>query len=106
MFPNNYAYFTVDNFIIQPKKISVSGSSNAGNASDYPNLGGGVGASGGNTSGITKSYSNGIFTVGNVSTSASYSNSTDGGKLGTNGSCNAKLVDVEVYLAMGSIKQI
>lgn len=104
----DYTKLTVDNFIVQPTKINVSGSSNAGNGNSEGNvnLGGSVGASGSNSITITKKYSNGVFSVSNTSVSSSYSNSTDSGKLNTNGSCFGSVGNIQVYLVTSKIKTL
>lgn len=103
-----YQNFTANNFLVVPSTIKISGNSNAGNGNSegYVNLGGSVGASGSNSTTLKKSYnsSTGKLTISNTSVSASYSNSTDGGKLNTGGNCSGSFGSIKVYLVIGTIK--
>ena len=104
----DYTKLTVNNFIVQPTKINVSGRSSAGNGNSEGNvnLGGSTSASGSNSTTITKKYSNGVFSVSNTSVSKSYSNSIDDGKLNTSGECSGSVGNIQVYLVTSKIKTV
>lgn len=111
-FPNDYSKFTINNFF--PIVISANASSSArdevnSNAHSYGQT---HIVTGSTSTNVTKSYNNGVLTIGGLSNSSTSNwthsdiNPTDGKSVQIVDTTNTVMVSVRVYLVIGDIKTV
>ncbi len=110
LFPNDYSKLTANNFLCVAKSVSVSANGKGG----YEIHGGGYASddhiqytSGSKSSNISKSYSNGVLTIGGYGASCSDSNNVNSGSVSAYGEISASAsISFEVYVVLGKITTI
>lgn len=106
-FPNDYSRLTANNFLCVAKNISVSANGKGG----YEIHGGSYASddhiqytSGSKTSNVSKSYSNGVLTIGGYNTSCSDNSTINSGSVTAYGELSASAsITFDVYVVLGNI---
>ncbi len=102
LFPNEWNQLTKDNFIVAPQGFSATGSGSsddAGNGYSTP-----ISASTSTSSTLSKTYSDGVLSIGNIS--GSNSNTATGSNKRCTAGVSASVNNIKVYLVIGEIKSL